>query len=110
MGACELLGTEEANSVLQEFVLDKASSSASLETKHGIACICRRIFSRTVGKDIDRSIYKGSSDLIETLMKDDKVMVKEAACVAIGAILGSSTDIKSSISLLEKSIMKCMDT
>lgn len=108
--ACELLGTEEANAVLQEFVLDKTSSSASLETKHGIACICRRIFSRTIGKEIDRSIYKGSSDLIENLMKDDKVMVKEAACVAIGAILGSSTDIKSTISLLEKSIMKCMDT
>lgn len=108
--ACELLGTEEANAVLQEFVLDKASSSASLETKHGIACICRRIFSRIVGKEIDRSIYKGSSGIVETLMKDDKVMVKEAACVAIGAILGSSTDIKSTISLLEKSIMKCMDT
>ena len=110
--ACELLGTEEANAVVQEFVLDKASnlSSASLETKHGIACICRRIFSRTVGKEIDRSIYKSTSDLIETLMKDDKVMVKEAACVAIGAILGSSTDIKATISLLEKSIMKCMDT
>lgn len=108
--ACELLGTEEANAVLQEFVLDKASSSASLEAKHGIACICRRIFSRIVGKEIDRSIYKGSSGIVETLMKDDKVMVKEAACVAIGAILGSSTDIKSTISLLEKSIMKCMDT
>ena len=108
--ACELLGTEETNAVLQEFVLDKASSSASLETKHGIACICRRIFSRTIGKEIDRSIYKGSSDIVETLMKDDKVMVKEAACVAIGAILGSSTEIKSTISLLEKSIMKCMDT
>jgi len=108
--ACELLGTEEADAVLQEFVLDKGSSSASLETKHGIACICRRIFSRTIGKEIDRSIYKGSSDLVETLMKDDKVMVKEAACVAIGAILGSSTEIKATISLLEKSIMKCMDT
>ena len=108
--ACELLGTEEANAVVQEFVLDKGSSSASLETKHGIACICRRIFSRTIGKEIDRSIYKSVSDLVETLMKDDKVMVKEAACVAIGAILGSSTDIKSTISLLEKSIMKCMDT
>ena len=108
--ACELLGTEEANTVVQELVLDKASSSASLETKHGIACICRRIFSRTIGKEIDRSIYKSASDLVETLMKDDKVMVKEAACVAIGAILGSSTEIKSTISLLEKSIMKCMDT
>ena len=86
-------------------------SSSSLETKHGIACICRRFFSRSVGKKIDRSIYKSASSIIETLTKDEKTaMVKESACMAIGSILGSSTEIKSTISLLEKSIIKCMDT
>ena len=110
--ACELLGTDEASTVIQEYVLDKASnlSSCSLEIKHGMACICRRVFSRSVGKDIDESIYKAASGVIESLMKDDKTMVKESACVAIGAILGSSSNIKSTISTLEKSIIKCMDT
>ena len=110
--ACELLGADEADSVLTEMVVDKASnlSSSSLEMKHGIACICRRVFSRSVGKKIDRIIYKSASSIIETLTKDEKTMVKEAACVAIGSILGSSTEIKSTISLLEKSIIKCMDT
>jgi len=110
--ACELLGTDEANAVLQEYVLDKASklSSCSVETKHGIACICRRVFSRSVGQEIDRNIYKSVSSTIQTLMKDDKTMVKEAACVAIGAVLGSSTEFKSTLSLVEKNIVKCMDT
>eukprot|EP00984_Skeletonema_dohrnii_P027971 scaffold17740_cov74-Skeletonema_dohrnii-CCMP3373.AAC.2 len=43
-------------------------------------------------------------------MKDDKTMVKEAASVAIGAVLGSSGDINSTLSSLEKSIAKNMDT
>lgn len=111
--ACELLGTEEANDVMQELVLDRASnlSSCSLETKHGIACICRRVLSRSIGKELDRGIYNSVSSLIQTLMKDDKTLVKEAACVAIGAVLGSSTDINSTLaSSVEKSVDKCMDT
>ena len=43
-------------------------------------------------------------------MKDEKLIVKESSCVAIGAILGSSTDIKTTLSSLENSIVKCMDT
>jgi len=110
--ACELLGTDEANNVLEEFVLEKSSnlSSCSLETKHGIACICRRVFSRSVGQEIDRTIYSSVSSTILTLMKDDKTMVKEAACVAIGAVLGSSTEVESTLSLVEKNMVACMDT
>lgn len=110
--ACERLGTEEANAVTQECVLDRSSSlsSASLETKHGIACISRRILSRTIGSEIDRSIYNKVSSLIQTLMKDDKTMVKEAACAAMGAVIGSSTDVNSTLVSVEKSILNCMDT
>jgi hypothetical protein len=110
--ACELLGSDEANDVLQELVIDKASNltSCSLETKHGIGCICRRVFSRSIGKEIDRGIYKGATSIIQTLMKDDNTMVKESACVAIGALLGSSTEVEATLALVEKSISKCMDT
>ncbi len=110
--ACDLLEPEEANTILQELVLDKAAMllNCAPETKHGMACICRRIFSRSVGTEIDRSTYKNVSTLVQTLMTDEKTMVKESACVAIGAILGSSTEIKSSLPLVEKSIIACMDT
>ena len=110
--ACELLGADEANTVIQEQVLDKASNVAncSLESKHGFACICRRVFSRSIGQEVDRNIYKKVITLIQTLMKDDKTLVKEAACVAIGAVLGSSTEVKSTLAAVEKSIVKVMDT
>merc|ERR1712032_797692 len=49
--ACELLGTDEANTTLQE---------------HGLACICRRMFSRSIGQEIDRSIYESVTCLIQT--------------------------------------------
>lgn len=110
--ACELLGADETNSVMEELVVDQASnlSSCSVEVKHGIACICRRVLSRPIGANIDREIYKSITSIILTLMKDDKTMVKEAASVAIGAVLGSSGDINSTLSSLEKSIAKNMDT
>ena len=110
--ACDRLGTEHAEAVLKELIIDKAMdiSNSSYATKHGIACICRRIFSRSVGQTINRGIYKSVIDIILILMKDEKTIVKESSCVAIGAILGSSTDIKSTIAMLESSIIKVMDT
>ena len=110
--ACDLLGTDNAEAVLKELILDKALdlSNSSYASKHGIACICRRIFSRSVGQTINRGLYKSVTDIILILMKDEKTIVKETACVAIGAILGSSTDIKSTIAMLESSIIKVMDT
>lgn len=110
--ASERLGVDEANAVLLEYVVDKAPtiSSSSPEIKHGIACICRRLFSVSIGKDIDRDTYKSVVGIVQTLMKDEKTMVKEAACVAIGAILGSSTELSSTIELIEKSIVECMST
>lgn len=110
--ACELLGAEEANSVIQEMILDRASNltSCSLETKHGVACIARRVFSRSIGQEVNRDIYNRVSSLIPTLMNDEKTMVKEASCVAIGAIIGSSTEVNTTLASLEKSVLKCMDT
>ena len=110
--ACELLGADETDAVLQQLVLHKASSlsSCSPETKHGIACICRRVFSRSVGQKINRGTYRSVSGVVQSLMKDEITIVKESACVAIGAILGSSIEIKKTLSQLESGIVKCMDT
>ena len=109
--ACDLLGADEANAVIQELVIDASDSSKSPEAKHGIACICRRIFSRPVGKETDRNQYKRVISIIETLMKDEKNMVKEAACTAIGALLGSSgTEVMTTLRAVEKTIVKYMDT
>ncbi|KAL7456767.1 hypothetical protein ACHAWC_008242 [Mediolabrus comicus] len=110
--ACQLLDADAANSVLEELVIDESSnlSACSVESKHGMACICRRILSRPVGAKVDRDLYKSVTTVVLALMKDSNSLVKEAASVAIGAVLGSSNDIKSTIPTLEKSIAKNMDT
>ncbi|KAL7472761.1 hypothetical protein ACHAXS_013126 [Conticribra weissflogii] len=110
--ACELLGADEANEVVQEFVVDKMPtlSSSSSEVKHGIACICRRVLTTSIGEEIDGNIYESISSIIQTLMKDDKSMVREAAFVAIGAVLGCSADAPSALSRLERNIAKGMDS
>jgi len=108
--ACDLLGADEANAVIRELVLDASDSSKSLEAKHGIACICRRIFSRSIGKETDRKQYKRVISILETLMKDEKTMVKEAACTAFGALFGSSTEVMTTLPLVEKTIVNYMDT
>jgi len=110
--ACELLGVEQTNIILEEYVTDNASSlsNCSSEVKHGMACMSRRILSRSVGQEVDRDIYNNVSELMQILMKDDKIIVKEAACVAIGSVLGSSTDVNGTLANVEKNILKCMDT
>jgi len=110
--ACDLLGVVETNTVLEDLVIGKASnlSSLSSDAKHGIACTCRRIFSRPIGRKTDRSQYTRVASIVQNLMKDKTTMVKEAACTAIGAVLGSSTEVKSTLALLEKTIIKYMDT
>lgn len=109
--ACQLLGKDTANSTLQELVLEKGSSLSklSVDVKHGIACVIRRLFSASVGADIDRSLYKSILGTTQELMKDDSTLVRSAACAAIGAVLGSSTEIKSTLAVVEKSILSKMD-
>ena len=110
--ACQLLGEDSANETIQEMILDKREniSKSPVDVKHGIVCIIRRLFSMSVGKSIDRKMYKNILTIVEDLMTDDSTLVKSAACAAIGTVLGSSTDIKSTLASVEKSITSKMDS
>ena len=110
--ACQLLGKDTASETIQEMIIDKESGmlKASADVKHGIACIIRRLFSEHVGSEVDRSMYKRVLGITQNLMRDDSVLVRSGACSAIGAVLGSSTEIKSTVSLVEKSILSKMDS
>lgn len=110
--ACQLLGKDTANETIQELVLDKGAtlSKSSVDVKHGIACIIRRLFSASVGGEVDRSMYKSILVATQELMKDDSTLVRSAACAAIGAVLGSSTEINSTLASVERSISSKMDS
>lgn len=110
--SCELLGKDATNDTIRELIVDLGSSvmKSTVDAKHGVACIIRRVFSSAVGKEVDRSIYKSVLSTTQELMKDDSTLVRSAACAAVGAVLGSSTEIKTTMSLVEKSILNKMDT
>eukprot|EP00956_Cyclotella_meneghiniana_P043965 scaffold296027_cov89-Cyclotella_meneghiniana.AAC.2 len=110
--ACQLLGKDTASETIQEMITDKESVllKASADVKHGIACIIRRLFAEHVGSEVDRSMYKHILGITQNLMRDDSILVRSGACSAIGAVLGSSTEIKSTVALVEKSILSKMDS
>ena len=110
--ACQLLGKDTASETIQEMITDKESVllKASADVKHGIACIIRRLFAEHVGSEVDRSMYKQILGITQNLMRDDSILVRSGACSAIGAVLGSSTEIKSTVALVEKSILSKMDS
>jgi len=106
--ACELLGVEKAESVVQELLLSNTSSDCS-DTKHGMACFCYRIMSSTMGGKIRLETHYKLSTLVKVLLFDNNDSVKEASCVAIGALLGSCSYAESLLNKLRSSILKCMD-
>jgi len=105
--ACALLGEETTSDVVQELILEKSDTSA--DRKHGKACCCHRILASEVGKQIDDELLSSMSSLVKRLMKDEKSNVREAACVAVGAVIGSASDTSSCIADVESAILRCMD-
>merc|ERR1712043_32544 len=77
--------------------------------RHGIACGCHRILTSTVGKKIGFDIHYKLSTLVEKLIFDDNDSVKEASCVAIGAVLGTCSNTENLLRKLQTTIIKCME-
>lgn len=105
---CELLDASVTNEVASELL---ASGSSSVEDKHGKACLCHYLLASSAGKALSSNMISDMTTMIKNYMTDETSQVQEAACVAAGVILGAvdedSTD--KFVSLLQPSILKCMD-
>ena len=105
---CELLDASVTNEVASELL---ASGSSSVEDKHGKACLCHYLLASSAGKALSSNMISDMTMMIKNYMTDETSQVQEAACVAAGVILGAvdedSTD--KFVSLLQPSILKCMD-
>lgn len=106
--ACELLGAAVATDVCRDIVLSSENSSS--ESKHGKACTCFRILYSSVGKDIDYEVFLRMTDLLKSLTEDGTSSVQEAACVALGAVIGASKDHLLILKSVEGCILKCMES
>lgn len=100
--ACELLGLEVTLDTIDAIL---SMNEKSADNRHGKACSIRRILASSVGPDVPDSIHSKLTDLVIAYMKDDNLLVKEAGCVAIGAVIGSASDSSSCLRQVESLIL-----
>lgn len=105
--ACELLDMEVTLDTINA-VLEMSESSA--DNRHGKACACRRILASSVGPKVPESIHAQLTNLIVSYMNDDKGLVKEAGCVAIGAAIGSASDSTACLRQVESLILSILNS
>ena len=84
----------------------------SAEFRHGQSICCFHLFysisinnkSITVPQDL----FEQTVDIILERMVDEKTFVREAACQAVGALLGSASDVSSCLQQVETTVLKIM--
>jgi hypothetical protein len=106
--ACEL----SDETTVKDLVIDLAATKCkSFEEKHGFANYCRYIICSRARSVLSISDLDKMSGVIENLMIDTDVSVREAACKAVGALLGGVTASHTDAYMknLSKTILKCMD-
>lgn len=104
--ACTLSGAEETIKVLKEDILAGADQDSST-VRHGKACAIRRVLTTTVGAEVN-AVLPALKKLVLSYLKDDKSAVREAACVAVGAVIGRSADPTASFKSNESALLAIM--
>jgi len=113
--ACAILGEETTSDVLHQ-VIDTSGDNddSNADVRHGKACACNRVLAASVGSkvnlEISEVLHKQITEVVIDYTKDDKASVKEAACVALGAIVGSSLDPESCLRRVESVFITIMQS
>lgn len=92
--ACALLPVASAEETVNDEILNGDLATDSSTGRHGKACAIRRILASKVGLELtkDSVMMDGMRDLTLAYLTDDKGSVREAGCIAIGAVIGRSPD------------------
>ena len=104
---CALLDPSTANEVASDFL---TAGNSSPEENHGKACLCLHL-TASAGKFLSTGTFETIAKLVKKLMINEDIQVREAACVASGAVLGAGhgDDAEKYVSMLQSTILKCMD-
>ena len=80
--------------------------------RHGRALACFRILTSAKGNfvSVNDNIFQEATQLMQSLMLDDDALVREAACLAMGAILGQCHDTAATLKIVRHTLLKCMRT
>lgn len=106
--ACSLLGTDVTIEVLQNNILGSSDVDDSSASRHGKACAIRRILVASAGSEIGSMILENLLNVSLTFLDDDKSIVREAGCVAVGAAIGRSANPESCLQANKSSLMKIL--
>jgi HEAT repeat protein len=104
--ACGILGLETATDFVRSEIL--GGSNDDWEQRHGTACAIRRICSASIAKELDSSLTSDVMSLAQEYMNDDKATVKEAAYIAIGAVIARMKDPTSTLRSIERELLQAM--
>ena len=105
--ACDLLGVDTAVEILQNVITKGEASTA--EERHGHAFLVFRVLASKSGQLLDAGLLSRLQSLIVTWMSDDSSMVRQAACIATGAVIGVSKEPSSTFKAMQVAIMNRMD-
>jgi len=108
MGATvELMDPTVAAEILQsELLVDQVDDLGKM--KHGKACGIRQIFASSVGKELDQALKDTALQNVISYMNDATEIVKEAACVAFGAVVGRSNNPDTDLAQVEPILLEIM--
>lgn len=105
--ACALLPPDVAIATIKEEILDMGDGDSSA-ARHGKACAIRRILVTKIGAELDSLIPELEKQSLGYL-SDDKSQVREAGCVALGAVIGRSADPKAGFSRHEAPLLEILN-
>lgn len=103
--ACENLGAETTTTVVGDSLLGDADSG---DVRHGRACAIRRVLSEPVGAKLEGDMQDQLKCQVLEYMKDDKAIVRNAGCVAIGAVVARASDASATLEEVKPELLSMM--
>jgi hypothetical protein len=103
--ACGLSGPEIVEETIRTVILDPSDNDSS-NARHGKACAIRRILSGKAGANLGPTLLEEMRKLCVEHLFDDKGLVREAMCVALGAAIGRSPDPRAGFDLHQPDLLK----
>jgi HEAT repeat protein len=107
--ACSLLASDVAIETIREVIFSTSTRSDdnSDDARHGKACAIHRILVSKIGRELS-SVMPDLKRLTGEFLDDDSSLVREAGCVALGAIIGRYSDPKVGFSDYQKVLLKIL--
>ena len=114
---CGLVDPADILDIIENIIISNENNDSdnfnddSVEFRHGQSICCFHLFSSISGNqtiNIPEDLFGQTVAIILERMMDEKTVVREAACQAVGSLLGSASDVSSCLRQVETTILNIM--